>query len=79
MRNAPNPSIYRPVKPPCKKRGVDCPRRSLVCRSDCQEWEEYQKRIKEEKKKAWKANAGDFFTGEYQTKAGREAAKKARR
>ena len=28
---------------PCEKHGVDCPRRQLGCRTDCPEWQQYEK------------------------------------
>lgn len=79
MRNAVNPCIYRPVKPPCKKDGADCPKRKVGCRKDCTDWDEYQIALQAEKDKAWNAGAGDFFTGAYQTKAASAAIKKVRR
>jgi hypothetical protein len=28
---------------PCEKHGIDCPRRVVGCRTDCTEWQEYEK------------------------------------
>lgn len=31
------------LKAPCEKSGVDCPRRVVGCRTDCTEWQQYEK------------------------------------
>ena len=28
---------------PCEKNGVDCPKRVVGCRTDCPEWQRYEK------------------------------------
>lgn len=38
-------------KPPCKKDGIECPRRYFGCRSECPEYSDYLKIKSEEKAK----------------------------
>ena len=72
MKDSPSPVLHRVIKPPC---GKSCPDRKVGCHSSCRAFAEFQRKLKEEKDKAWDASAGEFFTGEYQINASRRRKK----
>ena len=52
MRLIPRVRLPKP-KPPCKKDGVDCPRREVGCQGKCEEYKEFTKARQELSKRCY--------------------------
>ena len=54
-------------KPPCKVDGIDCPRRYIGCRAECEEYHKWLAKHDEEKEKTRRNKfnpADDFLIGQ---------------
>lgn len=61
------------MKPPCTQ---DCPDRSPTCHSECEKYQEFQKKNAEERDRRYRENEVERYIGEKFEKAARKARKK---
>lgn len=52
------------MKPPCKKDGVDCPKRELGCRAACSEWKAFREKIDAANAERRKVKAIDLYVAD---------------